>query len=226
MHNRNYSNYKNSRKVQAEDSNSLACINGKTDASNSRNLFARISDRYKLNKLDWTLIVALLVGLIYFLVREPLVAAILLTSGLFFFCTSQILSYIPAFNKLVGTRIRFWHVATIILALTMLFSTFDLPAHALFLSTLEQSITTLVTASGLGTTVASVFTAIRVVFVLLIVAAALFAYNQAQQGNDWRPIVTQAAMAIGIVMIVDVLSALFLGTGGGTGGGGGGAAGG
>lgn len=226
MHNRNYSNYKNSRKVQAERSNSLACVNEKTDAPSSRNLFARISDRYKLNKLDWTLIITLLVGLIYFLVREPLVAAILLTSGLFFFCTSQILSYIPTFNKLVGTRIRFWHVATIILALTMLFSTFDLPAHALFLSTLEQSITTLVSASGIGGTVANVFTAIRVVFVLLIVAAALFAYNQAQQGNDWRPIVTQAAMAIGIVMIVDVLSALFLGTGGGTGGGGGGGAGG
>lgn len=212
MHNRNYSNYKNYRKTQAERSSYLACLNAETNSRNSGNLFARLSERYKLNKLDWILILALVVGSIYFLVREPLVATILLSSGLFFFCASQIINYIPTFNKLVGVKIRFWHVAAIILALTMLLSTFDLPAHALFLSTLETALTNLV-STDLATPIANVFTALRVIFVLVIVAAALFAYNQAQQGNDWRPIATQAAMAIGIVMVVDIISVVFLGSG-------------
>ncbi|MEQ9671088.1 MAG: hypothetical protein RLO19_22390 [Coleofasciculus sp. G2-EDA-02] len=50
----------------------------------------------------------------------------------------------------------------------------------------------------------------------LVAAAALFAYNQAQQGNDWRPIVTQIALAFGIVIALDVVTFLFIGNGTGT----------
>ena len=76
-------------------------------------------------------------------------------------------------------------------------------------------------AAGGGTavdasTIALIFNAIRGVFLLLVAAAALFAYNQAQQGNDWRPIVTQIALAFGIVIAIDVVTFLFVGNGTGT----------
>ncbi|MGF1676601.1 MAG: hypothetical protein ACFCUV_23425, partial [Rivularia sp. (in: cyanobacteria)] len=64
-----------------------------------------------------------------------------------------------------------------------------------------------------------VFNAIRGVFLLLVGVAALFAYNQAQQGNDWRPIATQAGLAIGIILTIDVITFLFIGDGTGTTGG-------
>lgn len=76
-------------------------------------------------------------------------------------------------------------------------------------------------AAGGGTaidesTIVLIFNAIRGVFLLLVAAAALFAYNQAQQGNDWRPIVTQIALAFGIVIAIDVVTFLFVGDGSGT----------
>jgi hypothetical protein len=40
----------------------------------------------------------------------------------------------------------------------------------------------------------------------LVGVAALFAYNQAQQGNDWRVIATQAGLAIGIILVIDLSS--------------------
>ena len=74
-----------------------------------------------------------------------------------------------------------------------------LPAQAIFLSGLEQFLADIAEQSSTGGTssidpeaITLVFNAIRGVFLLLVGVAALFAYNQAQQGNDWRPIATQA----------------------------------
>ncbi|NJL40475.1 MAG: hypothetical protein HC899_29840, partial [Leptolyngbyaceae cyanobacterium SM1_4_3] len=64
-----------------------------------------------------------------------------------------------------------------------------------------------------------IFNLIRGVFLLLVAAAALFAYNQAQQGNDWRPIVTQVGLAFAIVIAIDVVTFIFVGNGTGTAGG-------
>jgi hypothetical protein len=64
-----------------------------------------------------------------------------------------------------------------------------------------------------------IFNLIRGVFLLLVAAAALFAYNQAQQGNDWRPIVTQVGLAFAIVIAIDVVTFLFVGNGTGAAGG-------
>lgn len=61
-----------------------------------------------------------------------------------------------------------------------------------------------------------IFNLIRGAFLLLVAAASLFAYNQAQQGNDWRPIVTQAALAFAIVIAIDVITFLFVGDGSGS----------
>lgn len=101
-----------------------------------------------------------------------------------------------------------------------------MPANAVFLSGLEKFVTELASQTGAGgeqsvspEAIALVFNLIRAVFLILVGVAALFAYNQAQQGNDWRPIATQAGLAIGIVLAIDVITFLFVGdgTGGGTG---------
>jgi hypothetical protein len=57
--------------------------------------------------------------------------------------------------------------------------------------------------------ITAIFNAIRAIFLILVAVAALFAYNQAQQGNDWRPIATQVGMAFGIVISIDVITRLF-----------------
>ncbi|MDX2245049.1 MAG: hypothetical protein NW224_30600, partial [Leptolyngbyaceae cyanobacterium bins.302] len=90
------------------------------------------------------------------------------------------------------------------------------PAHAIFLSGMEEFVTELATQSAGGgegiseESIGLVFNVIRAIFLLLVAAAALFAYNQAQQGNDWRPIATQVGLAFGVVLGLDVITAIFV----------------
>jgi len=166
------------------------------------------------------------IGLIYLAVREPLLITILLSTGLFFYCLNRVIHFIPSLSRLIGGKIRFWHVASLMMALAISLGLFEMPAKAVFLSGLEQFVTQLASQSsgGGGQSVSPeaiklVFNVIRAVFLILVGVAALFAYNQAQQGNDWRPIATQAGLAMGIVLAIDVITFLFVGNGtGGTGG--------
>ena len=112
------------------------------------------------------------------------------------------------------------------MALTSILTILEMPAQAIFLSGLEQFIKNIAQQSSTGGTstinpqaITLVFNAIRGVFLLLVSVAALFAYNQAQQGNDWRPIATQAGLAIGVLLTIDVITFLFIGNGTGTAGG-------
>lgn len=175
---------------------------------------------------DTTTVSALGLGFVYLAFREPLLIAIILSAGLFFYCLSRIIHFIPSLNRLIGSKIRFWHIAAIIMTLAITLGLFEIPANAVFLSGLEKFVTELASQTGAGgeqsispEAIALVFNLIRAVFLILVGVAALFAYNQAQQGNDWRPIATQAGLAIGIVLAIDVITFLFVGdgTGGGTG---------
>jgi hypothetical protein len=186
-----------------------------------------------LSSLNWTTtdtgaFIALLSGLIYLAVKEPLLVTVILSLALFFYCINRVISYIPYLNYYVKRKINFWHIVVIIIALTATLTVFEMPAQAIFLSGLEQFLTDIAQQSSTGGTsaidpqaITLVFNAIRGVFLLLVGIAALFAYNQAQQGNDWRPIATQAGLAIGIILTIDVITFLFVGNGTGAGGGGG-----
>jgi uncharacterized membrane protein len=165
-------------------------------------------------------------GLIYLAAREPVLISILLSLGLLFYCLNQVIRFIPYLNYFVKVKIRFWHIAGLIIGLTATLTTFEMPAQAIFLSGLEKYLTDISQQSSTGGTssidpqaITLVFNAIRGVFLLLVGVAALFAYNQAQQGNDWRPIATQAGLAIGIILTIDVITFLFIGNGTGTTGG-------
>lgn len=177
------------------------------------------------NSSNFQLRILLALGGVYLAVREPILLAIILASGVFFHGFQQLAPRVPFLQTRAVKKVRFWHLATLIVTFASVFA-FQSPARALFLSGLEEFITTIISQSGSSidpNAVSLVFNLIRGVFLLAVVAAALFAYNQAQQGNDWRPIAGTAAMAIGIVLAIDVITFVFVGNGGGAAGGGGGA---
>ena len=192
---------------------------------NHRNSASQFLRKLKINRTDLLFIALCAVVSMYMVVKEPLLMSVLGCSSVVFFGLWQITRTVPILEKIIGAKIRFWHVVTAIIAVTALLNTFEMPAHAIFLSGLEAFFKQLATQSstaGGGTsidanTIALIFNVIRGVFLLLVAAASLFAYNQAQQGNDWRPIVTQIGLAFGIVIAIDVITFLFIGNGTGTG---------
>ena len=189
-----------------------------------RRRFNQFMRKFKLNNADLAFIAVCLVAAIYLTLVQPLFVSVFGCAALLSFGLWQISRTVPVLEKLFGSKIRFWHLATAVITVTALLNNFQTPAQAVFLSGLEQFMTNLASeagAAGGGTavdasTIALIFNAIRGVFLLLVAAAALFAYNQAQQGNDWRPIVTQIALAFGIVIAIDVVTFLFVGNGTGT----------
>jgi len=156
----------------------------------------------------------------YLTFQSPLFIATLLCTTLFFGSFWQIIKAVPILEHSIGCKIRFWHIVTAIITVTWLFNLAE-PAHAVFLSRLENFITGIATtASSIGEdgeaaisadVITLIFNLIRGVFLLAVAAASLFAYNQAQQGNDWRPIVSQVGLAFGIVIAIDVVTFLFTG---------------
>jgi hypothetical protein len=190
-----------------------------------------IIKQFNLNKNNLPFALLTAGSLVYFSITDPAFVCAVGMLTIFFMGAWQISRAVPLLNYWFGTKISFWHVSVLILGGVMLLSSAAFaPAHALFLSKLENAITDLVGNTGVDTgVITSLFNLIRIIFLLLVVAAGLYAYNQAQQGNDWRPIVVQISLAIAVVVAIDLLSLLFVGggtTGAGTNGGGTAAAGG
>ncbi|MBD2603816.1 hypothetical protein H6G81_04530 [Scytonema hofmannii FACHB-248] len=193
----------------------------KPTRQNHRHSVSQFLRKFKINRTDLLFIALCAVVSVYMVVKEPVLMSVLGCSSVMFFGLWQITRTVPILEKLIGAKIRFWHVVTAIIAVTALLNTFEMPAHAIFLSGLEaffKQIATQSSTAGGGTaidetTIGLIFNVIRGVFLLLVAAASLFAYNQAQQGNDWRPIVTQIGLAFGIVIAIDVITFLFIGNG-------------
>lgn len=168
-----------------------------------------------LNPQDIPYLVICLSALIYFTFHDPLFVTVLGCLSLCLMALWQVTRALPVIETHLGRKIRFWHVATIILALTNVLSIVPTPAQALFLSGLETFFVDLVSQSNSSIdqqAVTLVFNLIRGIFLILVAAAGLFAYNQAQQGNDWRPIVTQVGIAFGTLICIDIITYLFTGT--------------
>jgi riboflavin transporter FmnP len=155
----------------------------------------------------------------YFFYKAPVLVGIMIIGLLAVFALNWVSSRLPYFNQPWRTKIRPWHWMVPIGAIALTLNTVT-PAHAIFLSGMEEFVTQLATDSAGGgegiseESIGLVFNVIRAIFLLLVAAAALFAYNQAQQGNDWRPIATQVGLAFGIVLGLDVITAIFVPQGG------------
>lgn len=179
---------------------------------------SRRSDKARVSAFDALSFVGIGVGLVYMAARQPVFFSVLGLSGLFYLAAWQMLQVTPVLEKWIGSKIKIQHVVVAISTTTLLASAIQ-PAHALFLSGLEDFFVELAAQAqggGAGETldegvIGLVFNLIRGVFLLLVAAAALFAYNQAQQGNDWRPIVTQVGLAFAIVIAIDVVTFIFIG---------------
>lgn len=179
---------------------------------------SRRSDKARVSAFDVLSFVGIGVGLVYMAARQPVFFSVLGLSGLFYLAAWQMLQVTPVLEKWIGSKIKIQHVVVAISTTTLLASAIQ-PAHALFLSGLEDFFVELAAQAqggGAGETldegvIGLVFNLIRGVFLLLVAAAALFAYNQAQQGNDWRPIVTQVGLAFAIVIAIDVVTFIFIG---------------
>ncbi len=196
-----------------------------TKSSKKQHLFSRWLSQQKIKLGDLPFLGICLASLIYFTIRNPLLIVTLGCSSIVFLSLWHVAKAIPIVERYIGCKIRFWHITTAIITSTALCSVLDSPANAVFLSGLEEFMTELAEgASAAGgepidpEVIELIFNLIRGAFLLLVAAASLFAYNQAQQGNDWRPIVTQVALAFAIVIAIDVITFLFIGTGGGGGG--------
>lgn len=189
-------------------------------------LFNRWLIQHKIIPSDFVFIAICIAALIYFTIRQPLFITTLGCSSILFLSLWHIARVIPIVERYIGGKIRFWHVTTAIITSTALCSVLESPANAIFLSGLEAFMQQLAqgAASAGGQAISAevitlIFNLIRGAFLLLVAAASLFAYNQAQQGNDWRPIVTQVALAFAIVIAIDVVTFLFVGDGSGVAGG-------
>lgn len=196
-----------------------------TKKSKKQHLVNRWLSQQKIKLGDLPFLGICLTSLIYFTIRNPLLIVTLGCSSIVFLSLWHVAKAIPIVERYIGCKIRFWHITTAIITSTALCSVLDSPANAVFLSGLEEFMTELAEgASSAGgeaiepEVIELIFNLIRGAFLLLVAAASLFAYNQAQQGNDWRPIVTQVALAFAIVIAIDVITFLFIGTGGGGGG--------
>ena len=114
-------------------------------------------------------------------------------------------------NRITGGRIKIKTLALVVATIIMTLY-LSQPAHAVILTDMEAFLVNLAADAGTSITadqVGLIFTLMRAVFLILIVIAALYGYNQAQQGNDWRPIATQAGMAIGVLISLDAITNLF-----------------
>lgn len=196
-----------------------------TRTERNRNSLLRWLKQQKIKLGDIPFIGICLASLIYFSLHDPLLITTLGCSSIVFLSLWHTAKAIPIVERYIGCKIRFWHITTAIITSTALCSVLDSPANAIFLSGLEEFMTELAEgASSAGgeaidaEVIELIFNLIRGAFLLLVASASLFAYNQAQQGNDWRPIVTQVALAFAIVIAIDVITFLFVGNGGGGGG--------
>lgn len=180
----------------------------------------------KINSTDLLFIFLCLAIGIYLLATKPIFVTILGCATIVFLSIGYVIRTVPILEKYLGRKIRFWHIVAAIITVTAFLDTFTTPAQAIFLSGLESFFNNLAQQSsqaGGGSTgtldanvVGLIFNLIRGAFLLLVAAASLFAYNQAQQGNNWRPIVTQVGLAFSIVIAIDVITFIFVGNGTGT----------
>ena len=146
---------------------------------------------------------------------DSLLVGILALGGLYLLYVSPFAFALTALgigiNYITGRKIPIRTIALVVgTAIMTLYM--SQPAHAVILTDMEAFLVDLAAQAGTSITadqVGLIFTLMRAVFLILIVIAALYGYNQAQQGNDWRPIATQAGMAIGVLISLDAITNLF-----------------
>ena len=167
----------------------------------------------KIRPSDLPYTAGLAVGVVYLSINEAffvfVLASLALVFGTMYYCAKVM----PILEETIGHHISIWHVGVLVLGLTMVLGMLQ-PANVLFLQDLENRVTDVIAGTGSALpadSVALIFDLLRVTFVLFVVAAGIFAFVQAQQGNDPRPIIGTIVIAFGTIMGIDVLTVLIAG---------------
>jgi len=164
-----------------------------SDSVQFRRRSTRDLKSFKVTRTDLGFIGFCVAVVVYLLLKDPILITVLGCASVVFISLWHFIHAVPILERYLGTKIRFWHIASLIITMTALLNTLSVPAQAIFLSGLEQFFIDLAqqtSQAGGGTNtldanvVGLIFNLIRGVFLLLVAAAALFAYNQSQQGND------------------------------------------
>ena len=178
-------------------------------------MFAKQSAKLNISPQDapWIASITAMAG--WFFYRHPVLSLPIAIGVAFTVLVMFLEQQLQVLNRFTKLKLRPWYILVPFAAIAFTLSNLQ-PAHAIFLSGLEEFIAEIAAQSAAGgegvpdDTIALVFNVIRAIFLLLVAVAALFAYNQAQQGNDWRPIAGQVALAFGVVLGLDVITALFV----------------
>ena len=118
---------------------------------------------------------------------------------------------LPFISKKLQFRISIWHLLTVVCGLTFVFSPYE-PAHALFLTGLEEAIDGLVASGGVGSVstaqIDTLFTFIRIALILVGIGGGFAAWQQQQQGQSMTPIIMFVGGLFGIVLAIDIMTAV------------------
>ena len=101
----------------------------------------------KINRNDLIFIFLSLAIGIYLLATKPIFVTILGCASIVFLSMGYVIT-LPILEKYLGRKIRFWHIVSVIITITALLDTLATPAHAIFLSGLENFFVTLAQQSS------------------------------------------------------------------------------
>lgn len=121
-----------------------------------------------------------------------------------------------AFALACNLPIRPWHVASLVLALTVVFGEVSLPAHAQLFDSLEKSLTKVISEANTGIDqgiITTIFAFFRVLMALAFIIGVIIVFIQATRGTDWQPIANLVAIGVAFVIGVEVITKLMLGKG-------------
>lgn len=178
-------------------------------------MISTTSSKKSLNLKDKISIVICVFGLFYYLFEEPRVMTVLAFTtvttvtalSLVKFLICKLFDYQPKF--------KLWHFLAVALGISLCFTGFEGPSHAVIFQALETAMTSVLAATGGAvsvTVVAGMFTFFRVIIVLAFITGIILAVSQGFQGNDFRPLLNSMGIGVGIVIVIEVLSNLAIGT--------------
>ncbi|WP_143467835.1 hypothetical protein [Leptolyngbya ohadii] len=184
--------------------------------------FAVLGQQVQLDQIQTAMLGVFACLVIYLAVRQPPIAAIVI-SGVLTVAGTLLLPTV-AKAALRDKQLQ-WATATVAMLLVVAGTK---PASAQFFNALEQATQEVVTASNSGidaAVVTGIFILVRVLVVLAFVAGAVGLLVQMFRGGDWQPMLTLIGIGMAFVIGVEIISNLMLGgagagAGGGAGGGG------
>lgn len=169
-------------------------------------------NKITLDKTDLRAIGILLIAVAYMGITQPMALVFSALLGAFAFALHLLNESI---HKAVGfgLPVKGWHLASIVIALTLVLSQFHAPADAAMFKKLEETVTQAIAGSGGAIDAAiitSIFNVFRVMIVFAFIIGGIVVLTQAFRGGDWQPIANLIGIGVAFVIGVEVISALVI----------------